>query len=150
VLASDKVRIRPGFRELLDHCSRKGFRLVIVSNGVDFYIEAILKSLGIKGVDVFAAKSRFGPQGMKVQYIGPDGAELEVGFKEAHTEVLRSDGCSVVYIGNGLSDLYPARRAKHVFAIDDLLKRCRETNLPCVPFNDFNDVVKGLETLELD
>ena len=57
VLKSGDVEIRPGFQELLSYCSRNGVKFVIVSNGQDFYIEAILKDLGIEGIEVFAAKS---------------------------------------------------------------------------------------------
>lgn len=149
VLKSGKVRIRTGFAELLNYCSRKGLEFVIVSNGLRFYIEAILEDLGIKGIEISAAQSQFSPEGMKVQYIGPDGDEMEAGFKEAHTKLLKRRGYSVIYAGNGISDIYPARQASHVFATGDLLRRCRETKLECIPFDDFNDVIRGLETLSL-
>jgi 2-hydroxy-3-keto-5-methylthiopentenyl-1-phosphate phosphatase len=149
VLKSDRVRIRPGFDELLNYCSRKGFKFVITSNGLSFYIEAILENIGIKGIEVFAAQSQFSPSGMDVRYLGPDGSQMEAGFKEAHTELLQGRGYSIVYVGNGLSDLYPARLASHVFATGDLLRRCRETKLECTPFSDLNDVVSGLEVLSL-
>ena len=147
VLKSDRVKVRPGFDELLNYCSRKGLEFVIVSNGLIFYIEAILESLGIKGIEVFAAQNQFSPKGVKVQYIGPDGSEMDAGFKEAHTELLVKRGYSVIYIGNGVSDIFPSRRAIRVFATGDLLRRCREEKLECMPFNDLNDVVRGLETL---
>jgi 2-hydroxy-3-keto-5-methylthiopentenyl-1-phosphate phosphatase len=149
VLKSGRVKIRPGFDELLNYCSRKGFEFVIVSNGLNFYIEAILEDMGIKGIEVFAAQNRFSPEGMKVKYVGPDGNQLEAGFKEAYTELLKRRGYSVVYVGNGISDIYPARQSVHVFATGDLLALCRETELECTPFTDFNDVVRGLEALAL-
>jgi 2-hydroxy-3-keto-5-methylthiopentenyl-1-phosphate phosphatase len=149
VLHSERVKIRPGFRELTDYCKRKGFKVVIVSNGLVFYIEAILQSLGIDGLDIYAAENVFHPGGMRVRYIGPDGTELEVGFKEAYTELLRKKGYDVIYVGNGTSDIYPSRRAKCVFATADLLERCREERLECFPFTDFHDVIRGLETLAL-
>jgi 2-hydroxy-3-keto-5-methylthiopentenyl-1-phosphate phosphatase len=148
VLSSERVRIRPGFRELVDYCLQKGYRVVIVSNGLLFYIEAILASLGISGVEVYAAENEFYPGGMKVRYLGPDGAELEAGFKEAYTDRLNKEGYSVIYVGNGNSDIYSARRCRHVFATDELLARCRQEGLACRPFNDFFDVIKGLEKLE--
>jgi 2-hydroxy-3-keto-5-methylthiopentenyl-1-phosphate phosphatase len=147
VLESGRVKVRPGFEELLNYCSRKDFAFVIVSNGLIFYVEAILDNLGIKGIEALAAQNQFSPEGVKVQYIGPDGSQMEAGFKEAYTELLLKRGYSVVYVGNGISDIYPARRAIKVFATGDLLKRCREENLECTPFNDLNDVVSGLETL---
>jgi 2-hydroxy-3-keto-5-methylthiopentenyl-1-phosphate phosphatase len=150
VLHSERVKIRPGLNELMEFCNRKDFKVVIVSNGLIFYIEAILKSLGINGLDIYAAENVFYPGGMKVRYIGPDGKELEAGFKEAYTEMLCKKGYDVIYIGNGTSDIYPSRRAHYVFATADLLHRCREEKLECIPFNDFHDVISGLEALGLD
>ncbi len=145
--AKDKLKIRPGFHQLLGYCSKKGIEFVIVSNGLDFYIEAILKNIGVKGVEVFAAQSRFNPRGMKVKYIGPDGREIDNSFKEAYTQLFLKRGYQVIYIGNGVSDMHPAKRAKHIFATSDLLSCCRQTNLTCTPFSDFNDVVEGLKRL---
>ena len=88
-----------------------------------------------------------GNTGMAVAYIGPDGRQMETGLKEAHTELLKRNGYRVVYLGNGDSDIYPARLADHVFATGELLGRCREENLECIPFDDLNDVVRGLEAL---
>ncbi|MGD0795567.1 MAG: HAD-IB family phosphatase, partial [Dehalococcoidales bacterium] len=100
VLTSERVKIRPGFRELLEFCAGKGYKIVIVSNGLLFYIQAILKKLGverIKGLEIYAAKNDFFPGGVKVAYIGPDGKELEAGFKEAYTEMLVKKGYRVIY-----------------------------------------------------
>ena len=147
VLNSERVKIRPGLHELIEYCNRKDFKVVIVSNGLIFYIEAILKNLGINGLEIHAAENVFYPGGMKVRYIGPEGKELEVSFKEAYTEMLCKKGYDVIYIGNGTSDIYPSRRARCVFATADLLQRCREEKLKCFPFDDFYDVIKGLEAL---
>ena len=149
VLTSDRVKIRPGFRELLDFCAEKGIKVVIVSNGLTFYIEAILKNLGVNGLDIYAAENVFFHGGMKVRYLGPDGRELETGFKEAYTDMLCQEGYEVIYVGNGTSDIYPSRKAKCVFATADLLKRCQEEKLKCYPFNDFHDVVNHLKTPKL-
>ena len=40
-----QAKVRPGFQQMVDCCRRKGFRLVIVSNGLDFYIEEILRNI---------------------------------------------------------------------------------------------------------
>ncbi len=135
--------VRPGFTDLVSHCRQKGFRLVIVSNGLDFYIEAILKKLGVD-VEVFAAKTRFNPVGITVQYVGPDGKVLDDSFKEAYTRAFLSEGYRVMYVGNGPSDMPAARLAHRIFATGGLLELCRETNLNCIPFDDLHDVVKNL------
>ena len=142
-----KVKIRAGFHELLDYCHEKGFRFVIVSNGMDFYIEAILRDTGVDNIHILAAQTKFTPEGIEAKYIGPEGNEIQDGFKEAYIRSFLSKGYRVVYIGNGNSDAPPAKQAHHIFATGELLDYCKETNLNCTPFADLNDVVRGLELL---
>ena len=142
-----KIRVRKGFHGLVDYCRRKGVRLVIVSNGLDFYIEKILGDIGQGDIEVFAAQTRFHPDCLKVQYIGPDGNPLESDFKETYVNLFLAEGYRVIYIGNGASDVSPARRSHHVFATGDLLARFKKAGLNCTPFTDFNEVIKGIEGL---
>ena len=144
---SSKAKIRAGFHELLAYCRRKDFRFVIVSNGLVFYIEAILRHVGIDNIDILAAKADFTGNGVDTKYIGPGGNEIQDGFKEAYIRLFLSRGYRVVYIGNGNSDTVPARQAHHIFATGELLTYCKKTHLDCTPFTDLNDVVRGLELL---
>jgi 2-hydroxy-3-keto-5-methylthiopentenyl-1-phosphate phosphatase len=149
VLNSPHVKIRPGLKEFIDYCKNKGIEVVIVSNGLTFYIEAILNKLGINGLGIHAAENVFSPCGIMVKYLGPNGKELEAGFKEAYTEMLCKMGYQVIYVGDGFSDISPSRKAKYVFATADLLKRCREEKFKCYPFNDFFDVLPALRRMDL-
>jgi 2-hydroxy-3-keto-5-methylthiopentenyl-1-phosphate phosphatase len=142
-----KVKVRAGFHELVNYCRRRGFRLVIVSNGLDFYIGATLKDLGLENIEVHAAQASFHPEGMEVQYMGPDGEQLEDGVKEAYTKSFLKLGYRVIYVGNGDSDFAPAKYAHHVFATGELLAYCRENNLNYKPFDSFIDVVRDIDLL---
>jgi HAD superfamily phosphoserine phosphatase-like hydrolase len=148
IFHSDRVKIRPGLQELVAYCKDKGHRFVIVSNGLIFYIQALLESLGLNDIEVFAARNEFHPEGMKVSYISPEGEELDAGFKEAYTRLLRQEGYDVAYLGNGVSDIFSSRMAVKVFATGDLLRKCEEENLECIPFNDLFDVIHGLEEIQ--
>ncbi len=144
------VEIRPGFKELLDYCSQKGFRFVIVSNGLDFYIQEILKNLGISGLEVYAARTQFGNDGLAVRYIGPDDRQMQGGFKDTYARLFLQEGYRVVYIGNGVSDFSAAKQAHHVFATDDLRAFCQEKSLHCHPFNGLDEVLQDLKRLPAD
>ena len=148
--AEGKVKIRAGVHELITYCHRNDFRFVIVSNGLGFYIEAVLRDIGVENVEVFAAQTRFSPNGVEAWYIGPEGNQLESGFKEAYIRLFLSRGYRVVYVGNGISDVSPARQAHYIFATSELLNHCKELNLNCIPFADLNDIVKNLELLPLE
>lgn len=142
-----KAELRPGFLEFVAHCREKGLRLVIVSNGLDFYIRQILKSLSLGDIEFIAARTRFGKNGIDTHYYGPDGDIVEDAFKDAYLETFKRDGYRIIYIGNGTSDFSPASKASRIFATEDLLKQCQGTKLNFSPFTDFFDIIKGLKAL---
>ncbi|MFC1846749.1 MtnX-like HAD-IB family phosphatase [Chloroflexota bacterium] len=143
----EKSRIRDGFPELLNYCRQKGFRFVIVSNGLEFYIKAILESIGIDKLEVFAARAVFNRDGIEASYIGPDGIELQDDFKKAYIRNFLKKDYRIIYIGNGTSDIPSARLADHVFATDVMLANCRQANVKCTAFSSLRDIIMGLELL---
>jgi 2-hydroxy-3-keto-5-methylthiopentenyl-1-phosphate phosphatase len=141
------VQLRDGFTELVSYCRENGFRLVVVSNGLDFYIASILNKAGLGDVEAHAARTWFRPGGLEVKYIGPDGTELDSDFKAAYTRLFLKEGYKVAYVGNGPSDINPASLCQHIFARDGLLEYCQEKSLPCQPFEDFHEIVRELAAL---
>ena len=145
---SGRVEIRPGLKELFKYCTEKALDIVIVSNGLKLYIDTILRNLCIEHVEVYAAESRFETDGIELTYLDPHGSSIEDGFKEFYSKSLKDNRYDVMYyVGNGASDIYPARHADHIFAIDGLLEQCRREKLVYTPFNDLYDVIRNLETI---
>jgi len=142
-----KLEIRSGFYEMVDYCRGRGFRFVIVSNGFDFYVEKILEDIGMRDIELFCAKSHFGPDGGMVQYIGPDGKPLDSDFKQTYVRLFLADGYRIIYVGNGDSDFPAAKQCHHIFATGTLLARCEKEGVACMPFTDFSEVVRGMESL---
>jgi len=143
----DRVKVRAGFSKMVEYCRGEGFRFVIVSNGQDFYIGEMLADIGMGDIEVFCARSYFRPEGVIVQYIGPDGNPLDRDFKETYVNLFLNEGYRIIYIGNGDSDLVAAQRSDHIFATGTLLKHCKRQNIACIPFTDFSQVVRGMELL---
>jgi 2-hydroxy-3-keto-5-methylthiopentenyl-1-phosphate phosphatase len=141
------TKVRTGFKELVSFARKNKIEFVVTSNGLDFYINFILKGLGLNNIKVFAARSEFDPAGMRVKYVGPDGMEITEKFKETFTRLYIDSGYRVIYIGNGLSDLEPAKLAYRVFATQDLIDCCTTDRLNCVAFEDFNYVIKELSKI---
>jgi 2-hydroxy-3-keto-5-methylthiopentenyl-1-phosphate phosphatase len=139
--------IRPGLNELLDVCREAGFRFVIVSNGMSFYIQTILNMLGLNEIEYIAGKADFLPRGIKAWYPGPDGKPMDNGFKEAWTTYFLNQGYRVIYIGNGTSDFAPARRCSHIFSIDNLTTECQKAGVGHTPFNDLHDVARAIRII---
>jgi len=146
-VARAQVKLREGLRNLVNYCQERGFRFLVVSNGLDFYIKAILEDVGLGNIEFYAARTEFTPDGLEVKYIGPEGAVLKKGFKEAYTRLFLTQGYQVVCLGNGPSDYFPAALSQHVFARDGLMDICKAKKLKCQPFDDLNDIVRGLGAL---
>ncbi|MCZ6615431.1 MAG: hypothetical protein O6920_06600, partial [Chloroflexi bacterium] len=54
-------------------------------------------------------------------------------------------GHKVFYVGDGVTDLCPARKADLVFARSRLLEECRAEGLAHIELRDFSDVIAELE-----
>ena len=148
-LVRKKARLRPGFRELVAFCQGNNMEFAVVSNGLDFYIRAILQDIGIDNIKVFSATTRFAAEGVEARYIGPGGDIVEDSFKDTYLRLFQQEGYRVIYAGNGTSDARPAQQAYHCFATGDLLAYFKKKGVNCTPFNDLNDIVDGLRSLKL-
>ena len=145
-----KVTIRPGFDEFVALYRRRGFRLVIVSNGLEFYIKQVMEDIGMPDLETHAAETYFYPGGLRVEYTSPDSTVADIGPKGAFANLFLSDGYRVVYIGDGRSDFEPARQCHTIFAAADggnLLSLCRRNNVACQPYTTFHDIIRVMETL---
>ena len=142
--SAEAVTIRPGFLELLDWAHWNGWLPVVVSNGFDFYLDAVLDKAGVDRVARHAGRARFDYRWL-VQYLSPRGVELEDGFKLSYAASFQGMGDFVVYVGDGASDIEAARLARVVFARDTLLRALEEVHPRIYPFETFNDIVAVLE-----
>ncbi len=134
------VKVRDGFAEFVRYCRREGLKLVVVSSGLDLYIAPTLAKLGLSDLEFHSATARSTGNGIEVTYTDPWGEPLTRGFKDAYVRALREDGATVIYIGDGYSDVGPAREADFVIARSKLESDRRRHRLPVFPFETFNDV----------
>ncbi len=145
---SDKAELRPGLKDLVSYCRKRNFRFTIVSNGMTFYIRTLLKNTGLNDIEIYAAQADFDNNGIEARYIGPDGKEVQNGFKEAYIKQFLKDGWRVISIGNGASDIPAAKLAHYTFATEPMLSLCREMKFDCLPFEKLEDIIKGLDTID--
>ena len=96
--ARQKVEVRPGFLPFVEHCRANGIRFVIVSSGLDFYIEAVLSNIGALDLELHCARASFGEDGIGVTYLDPEGNIIEEGFKKRYLTWLRSQDEPIIYI----------------------------------------------------
>ncbi len=145
--ARHSVEVRPGFLEFAEHCRATGVRLVIVSSGLDFYIEAVLDEIGASDLELHCARTSFSQDGIVVSYLDPEGNIVEEGFKRKWLAWLKGRGDSVTYIGDGLSDWEAACAADQVFAIGHLHTLLSAASVTHHTFSDFHDILRQMRHL---
>jgi len=138
--ARKHAQFRPGFLKFIEDCGTAGIRFVIVSSGLDFYIEAALGKVGAPDLEIYCAQTSFDRGGVRVTYLDPEGNSIEEGFKKRYQTWLKKQDGPLVYIGDGLSDFEAARAADCVFATDHLARLLGATSVPHHTFADFADI----------
>jgi len=143
------VDVRQGFPEFIADCKEKGAHLVIVSSRLDFYIDVVLSELGMSDIELYCGQTEFNEKGIMVSYHNHNGNIIEHGFKISYLNWLKQRDKSIIYIGDGLSDLDAVRNANYVFATGHLATLLKEEPVSWSYFTDFIDIGKKLVLLEL-
>ena len=117
--------------------------MIIVTNGLRFYVDSVLGHAGIEGVAVCAVGCEGEPHQLRYSY--PYGTEMcwEWGNCKCHVlEQSRKDSdVKTVMIGDGWSDYCAARLADAAFARATMRDHCDANGVACIPFEDFHDVL---------
>ena len=137
--------LRNGFVDLVLYCRQNSIELAIVTYGLDFYVEALLKKYGIEDVPYYAVETNFtgGEIGYTYRYTTP-GCNAWGNCKCRVLEKYRQEGHEIFYAGDGTSDACPAAKSDFVFARAHLLRCCQQNNIPHRELSDFYDVINEL------
>jgi len=139
----DNVRIRPGFRELVELAQSRGWRFVIVSSGFHELIEPILEHEGVD-VELHANRVDPRPDGWRVLWQYDESCDsCGESCKRSIVQEFGGDG-EIVYVGDGYSDRCAAEASDRVFATRGLARYLDERGVPYEPFDDFNDIARRL------
>ncbi|MEO8541342.1 MAG: HAD-IB family phosphatase [bacterium] len=141
--SADSVTPRDGLLELFDWALWNDWVPVVVSNGFDFYVDAVLDGLGADRVARHTGRTRFDYQ-WRVTYFSPRGIGLEDGFKLSYAAAFQNSGDFVAYAGDGASDVPAAGMAQAVFARSTLLERLHGVHPRVFPFETMTDITKVL------
>ena len=138
-----RVKARPGFKDFVSFCARKGIPLEIASGGVDLYAAPFFRKHGVT-VKSFFGKARVTPKGLKITYPFLRRMDLSA-FKAARVRRMKRAGYSVIFFGDGPNDLKAAALADKVFATGRLLRLCRARGIAASPLTDFSRASAFLE-----
>jgi 2-hydroxy-3-keto-5-methylthiopentenyl-1-phosphate phosphatase len=144
---AENTVIDPHFKEFYAFCRKNGIDVRVVSDGLDFYIDFILRRHGLSDIPFFCNVMTF-----------DDGKPRSIEFPHANETCNKCGTCKssilescragygkIVYVGDGYSDLCPARKADLVFAKGILWTRLSKKEQKGVrKFRSFRDVTKFL------
>jgi len=139
--------VDPHFPDFYRFCRERGFDLKIVSDGLDFYIDFILRKHGFGDIQYHSNTIRFhDDRSVTIEFPCSNNACAKCGTcKSAILKQLRQRYERILYIGDGYSDICPSQHADIVFGKDILYENCVMRGRPCVHFTNFGEITEILE-----
>lgn len=140
------------FGAFVGYCRNHNIEVEIASDGLDFYIEQILKKYDLS--------SEVGVRANHLVFNGGSSITAEFPYfeygcgqcgncKGYHVAQAQKTHDHVIYVGDGLSDRCGAKAADTVYAKEgcDLYFFCREHGIDYLPYHSFKDVLERLKHL---
>ena len=141
--ALDRVHLDSAFPDFVSFCREREYAFAVLSDGLRWYIGYILQRHGISDLPIYANEIEFTPQGMLIR--SPwyrSNTPLRGTSKPAIVQKYQAEGYTVIFIGDGPSDVEAVEVADIVFAKGRLVEYCRTKGVPFTAFNDFSDLIQ--------
>ncbi len=141
----DEVELDPTFAPFVDLCDARRIPLLVVSDGVDYFIRRILGRERLNYLPLVANRLVLDDHGAwsLEQPWSQAPCTAASGVCKCATLSTGPDG-PVIYIGDGRSDFCAAGQADLVFAKGALADHCRASGIAFQPFEAFDDVARAL------
>jgi len=144
--------LRHGFREFLDYCRIHGYRFLLTSGGVDFFIHPILDGL-LSRDQIYCNESDCSGPTVRIlwPYACDEQCRADCGMcKPTIMRRFPSERYYRVVVGDGVTDLQAAKLADLVAARDLLAVKCAEVGIAYEPFENFYDVMALLDRVKVE
>jgi len=143
----DQFELNGGFESFVRQCRRNDVDLIVLSDGLDFYIRYVLERHGLSEINVIANRGCLEDHGLKVTFpfdnplchrCGSCKGERIREYRARHPEA------AALFVGDGYSDACAVTEADLVFAKKDLEQYCLKHNIDHVTYDTFIDVSRHL------
>jgi 2-hydroxy-3-keto-5-methylthiopentenyl-1-phosphate phosphatase len=139
--AGNHEKLDPHFADFYAYCRGKGVDLKIVSDGLDIYIDAILRKYNLEEIEYFTNVASFRDGQLFIEFPQVNEECNMCGTcKKSILKKYRPSYKHIVYVGDGHSDFCPSKDADLVFAKGILHKKCMEDGRVCEYYESFKDV----------
>jgi 2-hydroxy-3-keto-5-methylthiopentenyl-1-phosphate phosphatase len=142
-----ELDLTPGADEFISFCHDRDYEFGIVSDGLKWYIEYILKRHDLEGLKIYANEIHFGDDG-GFHFSFPwfdEQTPLRATSKPSIIQRFQDEGYRVIFIGDGISDFEVVGIADKIYARSSLAEHCRSMGIPAIGFSDFTDLLEKWE-----
>jgi 2,3-diketo-5-methylthio-1-phosphopentane phosphatase len=139
----DSIGVDNGLFEIMNICEQLSIPVAVLSDGIDFFIKRILSSNGIFNLPVRSntvKKNENGSFLLVCPHLDPCCGVKAAHCKCSSMKALGQPGRKSIYIGDGRSDLCPAKKADFVFAKNALAQCLREENADYIEYANLSHV----------
>ncbi|MFA6357810.1 MAG: MtnX-like HAD-IB family phosphatase [Candidatus Omnitrophota bacterium] len=136
-----KIKLDPYFKQIYKLLQAKKVKTIILSDNYDYVLNRVLKINGINKLKVYANKLIFSKGKVLTEYPFKDkDCQICAHCKTKNLLVNSLKDYTVIYVGDGESDVCPAKYAHVVFAKDHLLRHLKDSKLDYMAFHNLKDV----------
>ncbi|WP_294614799.1 MtnX-like HAD-IB family phosphatase [uncultured Gilliamella sp.] len=142
-----QIEIDPTFKAFIDYTEKNHIPVHIVSDGLDYAIEFILKRHGMEHLPIFANKLMHDNNRswrLEFPYANKDCIKQSGNCKCNHVKKQQHFN-QILYVGDGTSDYCVSHNVDFVFAKDKLIHYCEKNKIEHRAINCFTDVTKALK-----
>lgn len=141
-----KIKLDPYFKTLYKFLQSKKVRTVVLSDNFDYILNQILKINKVKKLKVLANKLSFSRDKVVTDYpFKNKDCQICAHCKTKNLLVASPKGATIIYVGDGTSDICPAKHAQLVFAKDNLLRYFKDNKMEHVVFHNLKEVFNQLK-----
>jgi len=138
------------FVKTAKYCHENNIAFYIISAGADFYINYILKHLGVEDLVTLISNKSHYKQDTGLVINAPDKnyefySENYGINKKLAVESIKKKYDFTIYAGDGKPDFEAAKVADKIFAKDSLLELCQANDIQASKFSDYCEILEYLK-----
>ncbi|OTQ73567.1 MULTISPECIES: MtnX-like HAD-IB family phosphatase [unclassified Gilliamella] len=145
-----KIEIDDNFKAFIDHTEKNHIPVHVVSDGLDYAIQFVLKHHGIEHLPIYANKLMHNNQRswrLEFPFANKDCIKQSGNCKCNHVKQ-QQHFPQILYVGDGTSDFCVSHHVDLVFAKDKLINYCEKNNIKHSAIESFADVTEALKQMQ--
>lgn len=142
-----QIEIDPDFKSFIHYTEQNNIPVHVLSDGLDYAIEFILKRHGIEHLPIFANKlmhNNARSWRLEFPYANKDCIKQSGNCKCNHLKK-QQHFSQILYVGDGTSDYCVSHNVDFVFAKDKLVNYCEKNKIEHCKITSFADVTSALK-----